>query len=251
MDDSDGIGYSRDVADGPAFDFGGLRALVTGSTSGIGAAIADGLERSGALVVRHGLEPGPPSVLTHDLSAPDAGRELALAAMALGGVDILVHAASVQRRADWTEISTGEFAGVIQTNLISTMELIQTVVPAMVSRGWGRVLTLGSVQQLRPHPQMAAYAASKAAQVSLVRNLARQLAPHGVTVNNLAPGVIDTPRNAAVLADAAYRANVVASIPAGRMGTVDDCVAPALLLCSREGAYLTGQDIFVDGGMSL
>ena len=140
MDDSDGIGYSRDVADGPAFDFGGLRALVTGSTSGIGAAIADGLERSGALVVRHGLEPGPPSVLTHDLSAPDAGRELALAAMALGGVDILVHAASVQRRTDWTEISTAEFAGVVQTNLISTMELIQTVVPAMVSRGWGRVL---------------------------------------------------------------------------------------------------------------
>jgi NAD(P)-dependent dehydrogenase (short-subunit alcohol dehydrogenase family) len=251
MDASDGIGYPRDVADQPTLDFSGLTALVTGSTSGIGAALADALEHRGATVIRHGLESGQRSTLTHDLSVPGAGRELGTAAMAGGGVDILVHAASVQRRTAWNEISSDEFNEVLQTNLIATLELIQAVVPGMVSRGWGRVLTLGSVQQLRPHPQMAAYAASKAAQASLVRNLAKQLAPHGVTVNNLAPGVIDTPRNVAALADTAYRAGVVASIPAGRIGTVEDCVWPALMLCAREGAYLTGQDIVVDGGMSL
>jgi NAD(P)-dependent dehydrogenase (short-subunit alcohol dehydrogenase family) len=92
------------------------------------------------------------------------------------------------------------------------------------------------------------YAALKAAQTSMIGNLARQYAARGVTLNNLAPGAIGTERNAAVLQDADYRARVEAQIPAGRIGTPQDCVGACLLLCSDAGAYVTGSTLFVDGG---
>jgi NAD(P)-dependent dehydrogenase (short-subunit alcohol dehydrogenase family) len=98
---------------------------------------------------------------------------------------------------------------------------------------------------------MLVYASLKAAQTSMVRNLARQFAPRGVTVNNLAPGVIATDRNTERLAAAAYREQVLARIPAGRIGDPDDCAGAALLLCSEAGRYITGQSLLVDGGMSL
>ena len=113
------------------------------------------------------------------------------------------------------------------------------------------VLTVGSVQESLPHPDMVIYGASKCAQAGLVRNLAMQVAGCGVTVNNLAPGVIRTDRNTGRLADAAYSELVLAKIPARRFGAPEDCVGAALLLCSEAGRYITGQSLYVDGGMSL
>jgi NAD(P)-dependent dehydrogenase (short-subunit alcohol dehydrogenase family) len=98
---------------------------------------------------------------------------------------------------------------------------------------------------------MAIYAATKSAVANLVRNLAPQLAPSGVTINNLAPGAIATARNEQALADAAYREKVLARIPLGHVGKPADCAGLAILLCSDAGHYITGQDIFVDGGMGL
>ena len=121
----------------------------------------------------------------------------------------------------------------------------------MVARGWGRIVTLGSVQQVRLHPEMIVYAATKAAQANMVRNLARQFAASGVTVNNLAPGVFATDRNADALADPDYRSKVLAAIPAGIIAEPVDIAGAALLLCSDAGRYLTGADIPVDGGLGL
>jgi NAD(P)-dependent dehydrogenase (short-subunit alcohol dehydrogenase family) len=121
----------------------------------------------------------------------------------------------------------------------------------MIERKWGRILTIGSVQEAVPHPDMLVYSALKAAQTLMVRNLAKQFAPHGVTINNLAPGVIDTDRSRIRLTEAAYLEKVLCKIPASYIGEADDCAGAALLLCSDAGRYISGQNLFVDGGMSL
>jgi glucose 1-dehydrogenase len=229
--------------------FQGLTALVTGGTSGIGDAIARGLAAQGARVVRHGLQGGE---LDHDLSVSGAGAALAREALELGQVDIVVLSASIQVPADWNEHGIQSMEHHLRTNLIEPFDLVRHLLPGMIERGWGRVLAIGSVQQSRPHPRMLPYAASKSAQFSMVRSLAAQVAQHGVTVNSLSPGVIRTPRNDAALADPAYQRRTVDAIPVGRLGTPEDCVPAALLLCSRDGgAYITGQDLVVDGGFTL
>ncbi|MEI8244298.1 MAG: SDR family oxidoreductase, partial [Lentisphaerota bacterium] len=117
-------------------------------------------------------------------------------------------------------------------------------------RKWGRVLSIGSVQQKKPHRDMLIYAATKAAQTNMVQNLAVQVAPFGVTVNNLAPGVIVTDRNSVQMSDQTICETVLKKIPAGFIGQSEDCVGAAVLLCSDAGRYITGQDFYVDGGMS-
>lgn len=249
------------------FNLSGRAALVTGSSRGIGRAIALGLAECGAAVAVHGISadqtlaetlariqrhsPRSASV-TGDLARPDcAERIVAEATTALGMLDILVINASIQIRKPWTQITADEAQRQMQVNFHASLRLIQAAAPAMQHRKWGRILTIGSVQQVSPHPDMAVYAASKSALENLMRNLAKQLGPDGVTANNLAPGVILTDRNTAALADEAYAARVRARIPLRDFAGPEDCVGAALLLCSDAGRYITGQDIFVDGGMSL
>lgn len=242
------------------FDLAGKKALVTGSTQGIGEAIARTLHAAGATVfingassmekcerVASGLGARAVPVLC-DLAAADCAERLYAVT---GDVDILVLNASIQFRRAWDEITADEFAAQINVNLRASLLLIQKYAPGMQQKGWGRVLTVGSVQQYKPHKDMAVYAASKAAQLNLVTNLAKQLAPYGITVNNLAPGVIATPRNHGALQDADYAKQVYAGIPAGVLGESRDCAGAALLLCSEEGRYITGIDLPVDGGMRL
>ena len=134
----------------------------------------------------------------------------------------------------------------IAVNLRTPLELLQSLVPPMAERGWGRVLTIGSVQQMRPHPKMMVYAGTKAAQWNWMRNLARQFGGKGVTVNNLAPGAILTARNRAQMA--VEGAALVERIPAGRLGHPHDLRGAAALLCSDAGAYINGVNLYVDGG---
>ena len=122
---------------------------------------------------------------------------------------------------------------------------------AMKEKGWGRIVTLGSVNQYNQHPELSLYGVSKAAQLKLVKNIAPALAPYGVTVNNVAPGAIDTPRNASVTENDALRRAVEAKIPCGRFGRPEEIAPVVLLLCSEEGAYMTGSDVVIDGGLSL
>lgn len=249
------------------FAIPGRRALVTGSSRGIGRAIAVALADAGATVALHGSRDSgalaealsevqalqPDSIaLTADLADPEAVAGLVPAAVeALGGLDILVANASVQIRRPWHAIPADEAMLQMQVNFHATLAMVQAAAPAMASRGWGRVVTVGSVQELSPHPNMAVYAASKAAQENLVRNLAKQLAPQHVTVNNLSPGVVSTERNADVLADAEVAAKVAARIPLGEFALAEDMAGAALLLCSDAGRYITGATIVVDGGLTL
>ena len=121
----------------------------------------------------------------------------------------------------------------------------------MKEQGWGRIITIGSVQEAKPHPDMLVYSASKAAQTNMAQSLSLQVAKDGITVNNVAPGVIYTDRNIAVLSDADYAKKVTDSIPVGFYGEPDDCAGIVSLLCSEEGRYITGQSIYVDGGKSV
>jgi NAD(P)-dependent dehydrogenase (short-subunit alcohol dehydrogenase family) len=246
------------------FDLTGRRALVTGSSRGIGRAIALGLAEYGADLCVHyvGRQADAEEVAEQvrgfgvrslvvqaDIGDAAGPPRLAEAAVkGLGGIDILVLNASMEERTAWEEISLDAFQRQIDVNLRSTMQLIQLLVPAMSERGWGRVVTLGSIQQHKPSPVMWIYAATKMAQLSMARNLSLQIAGNGVTVNNLAPGAILTERNAGPLSDPEFRARIEARIPVGRLGAPDDLVGAALLLCSDAGRYMTGCDLFVDGG---
>jgi NAD(P)-dependent dehydrogenase (short-subunit alcohol dehydrogenase family) len=246
------------------FDLAGRRALVTGSSRGIGRAIALGLAEYGADIVVHyvGRQAdaeevaaqargfGVKSVVVQadigDTAGPPRLAQEALAG--LGGIDILVLNASMEERAAWEEITLDAFQRQIDVNLRSTMQLIQLLVPAMTERGWGRVVTLGSIQQHKPSPVMWIYAGTKMAQLNMARNLSLQIAGKGVTVNNLAPGAILTERNAGPLSDPEFRAKIEGRIPVGRLGNPDDLVGAALLLCSDAGRYMSGCDLLVDGG---
>ncbi|MBM3862254.1 MAG: SDR family oxidoreductase [Verrucomicrobia bacterium] len=240
------------------FNLTGHTALVTGSSRGIGRAIALGLAECGAKVAVHGTKPGkaldealasvPRSIaVTGDLSDPEVPARL----VAEVKPDILVANASIQIRKPWAEVTQAEAEQQMQVNFHATVRMIQAAVPAMRAKKWGRILTIGSVQQQRPHPDMIVYAASKSALENLVRNLAKQLGPDGITINNLAPGVILTDRNTAALSDEVYAARVRDMVPLRFFGESQDCVGAALLLCSDAGRYITGVDVRVDGGMGL
>ena len=243
------------------FDLKGKKALVTGSTQGIGFAAAEVLAEYGATVYINGassMEKVMAAVkrINRDNAKP-AFCDLsdALTAEKLfeitGPVDILISNASVQVRKSWDDITEEEMERQINLNFKAAYRLIKKYAPYMKENNWGRIITVGSVQETKPHKDMLIYAAMKAAQTNMVVNLAKQLAPFGITVNNIAPGVIETPRNFDALSDLEYKQKVLAGIPAGFPGKVDDCKGQILLLSSDEGRYITGENIYIDGGMKL
>lgn len=241
------------------FDLSGKTALVTGSTQGIGFAIANMLAQHGAQVFVNGASsmekcraaakqiPNSVPVLANLLNDADIHTLY----QETGDVDILVLNASVQVKRGWENVSAEEFDTQMSCNVKSSFLLIQKYVPYMQRRNWGRIVTIGSVNQYSQHPLLSVYSISKAAQMKLVQNLAPQLAPFGVTINNIAPGTIETPRNEDALRDDAFREKLLAGIPCGYFGKPEDIAPAALLLCSDEGRYITGADLVIDGGMRL
>lgn len=243
------------------FDLAGRKALVTGASRGIGAALAQALAGRGASVAVHGRAPGAELdsmaarvggiALAADLADAEACLDLARRAeAALGGVDILVLNASYEMRGDWKSVGLADIDLQLAVNFRSSLLLCQALAPAMAQRGWGRIIALGSIQEVMPNPALMVYAAAKGAQANMMLNLARELGPAGVTVNTLSPGAIATDRNAGALSDSAYRQKVEAQIPAGRIGQPSDCVGACLLLASDAGAYVNGAVLRVDGGWS-
>lgn len=249
------------------FDLSSKTGLVTGGGQGIGKAIALVLAEYGANVIinyrsnsalaedtaRLVREYGVKCWLwPFDLENEQVGKALREFTSANNCyIDILVTNASLQICKPWDQVSSEELASQINVNLRSTLSLIQEVVPYMKEKQWGKILNIGSVQQARPHKDMCIYAASKSGLVNLVKNLAVLLAPYGINVNNLAPGVIATARNENALNNEVYKQATLQKIPLGYAGEAIDCAALALLLCSNAGNYITGGDFFVDGGMSL
>lgn len=239
------------------------RALVTGSSRGIGRALALSLAKDGYEVIVHCVgniakagevveaikdAGGSASAIRADLCDMDSVKKLA---EEMGKIDVLVLNASVQYCNPWNNITVEECYNQLNCNFVASLLLIQAAVPHMKEQKWGRIITIGSVQEAKPHPDMLVYSASKAAQTNMMQSLSLQLAADGITVNNVAPGVIYTDRNAAALADGEYARKVTESIPVGFYGEPEDCAGIVSLLCSEQGRYITGQSIYVDGGKSI
>jgi NAD(P)-dependent dehydrogenase (short-subunit alcohol dehydrogenase family) len=238
-------------------------AFVTGSSRGIGRAIAIRLAQDGYKVLVHGAgniakaeetksiieqNGGCAELIISDLTDLDKTRELC---EKVKEIDVLVLNASLQYRTPWQEITQDACYEQLNCNFVSSMMLIQAVANNMKKNRWGRIVTIGSVQEAKPHPDMLVYSASKAAQTNMMQSLSLQLAKDGITVNNVAPGVIYTDRNVEALSDSEYAKKVTDSIPVGFYGEPEDCAGIVSLLCSDEGRYITGQNIFVDGGKSV
>ena len=242
------------------FDLTGKTALVTGSARGIGRAIALGFAEFGAHVIVHGSKPSAPLDEALELARKsDPVATMWIADLADSAavdtmpreLDVLVCNASVQSNLKWWEVPRETMLGQMQTNFNATFRMFQLAYPRMKEKGWGRLITVGSVQERRPHPEMPVYSASKAAQENLVRSIARQIAKEGITVNNLCPGVFATDRNRAALSNPEYREKVLNAIPMHLAAEPADAAGAALLLASDAGRYITGATIMVDGGLSL
>ncbi len=238
-------------------------AFVTGSSRGIGRAIAIRLAQDGYKVILHcsrmsgkaeevkeiiEQNGGCAEIIAFDLTNTELVKEIS---EKVKDVDVLVLNASLQYRTPWREITIEACLEQLNCNFVSSMLLIQAAVEHMQKNGWGRIITVGSVQEAKPHPDMLVYSASKAAQTNMVKSLSLQLAKYGITVNNVAPGVIYTDRNVEALSDPEYAKKITDSIPVGFYGEPEDCAGIVSLLCAEEGRYITGQNIFVDGGKSV
>ncbi|UXT43863.1 SDR family NAD(P)-dependent oxidoreductase [Agrobacterium leguminum] len=246
------------------FGLKGRTALVTGSSRGIGAAIAEGLAGAGAHVILHGVKPGAAAAVQHrivasggtaqelagDLSEPGAGRDLIERAEAIAPVDILVINASAQINAVLSELTPDDLAFQLAVNLGSTVDMLQAALPRMAARKWGRVVSIGSVNQLRPKGIVTAYAATKAAQHNLIQSQARDYARDNVLLNTLAPGLIDTDRNAHRRdEDPEGWAEYVRTLNwMGRAGQPEEMVGAAIFLSSQACSFMTGENIFLTGG---
>jgi len=248
------------------FDLTGRTALVTGSTRGIGAAIAEALTRAGARVVVHGRDPNavdavrhrltllggaPPDTVSFDVTDhPAMIEQVGALEERLGGLDILVNNAGMQFRAPVVEFPVAAWREVLDTNLTSAFVLAQQVAPGMLARHRGKIINICSVQNRRVRGTTAAYAAAKAALGTLGQSMCAEWAAAGLQINGLAPGYIATDLNAALLRDEQMNAWVLDRIPARRWGTPADVGGTAVWLASSASDYVNGQVIFVDGGLT-
>ncbi len=257
------------------FNLAGRKALITGGSVSMGRAITLALAEHGAEVAIHysaeadqafGLPDAAEKtaaearclgVRAHtiegDLAKSGAGRRVHERAVdLLGQVDILVLCAAIQYNVPFLEVTEEEFTRQVDINFRSAFEMMQLTLPPMAQRGWGRVVTIGSVNQVKPSATTPVYAALKSANMNLVLNLAKQYASQGVTLNNIAPGLIETERNKWRRNDMAeWKALEVGISPAGRAGQPVEVAGAALLFCSDAGAYITGADLMITGGGHL
>jgi NAD(P)-dependent dehydrogenase (short-subunit alcohol dehydrogenase family) len=257
------------------FSMKGRRALVTGGSLSIGREIALVFADAGADVAIHYAKAadvafGHPDAamktaqdiresgvraeaIEADFEQPgEARRTVQDSIKALGGLDVLVVCASIQYRVPFDEVTPEQIERQIRINFIASIELLQAALPGMKKNGWGRVLTIGSVNQTTPEPVLSVYAALKSAQHNLSINLAKEYAPFGVTVNNLSPGLIATERNKWRREDTAAWAKIErGSSPMRRAGKPSEMAGAALLLCSEAGSFITGADLQATGGRHL
>lgn len=244
----------------------GRRALVTGASRGIGRAIAVGLAERGAYVIVHyhrdeaaaahalgeiAAAGGSGEVLQADLVDPAGADYLAGEMLSQGQIDILVLNAAIQERRRLADVDRALFQRHVNANLWSSLRLVQAALPGMSERRWGRIVAIGSVQQLRPNPNLLTYAGLKSALSTIMRSLAKAEARNGVTCNVVAPGLIDTDRSEDIKQDSVLYQSILDRIPMGMAGEPLDCVGAVLLLCSDAGRYITGIDLLVDGGLHL
>jgi NAD(P)-dependent dehydrogenase (short-subunit alcohol dehydrogenase family) len=240
----------------------GRTALVTGASRGIGAAIATALDRAGArvaLVARSGAAldaaagemAHQPVVLPADLADPDAPGQLIRAAVEqLGGIDVLVNNAAVAARAPTVELDAELVDRLYAVNVRAPLLLIAALVPSMIERGGGAIISVSSVSAVTGTPRRAAYAATKGAIDAATRSLAMELGRHGIRVNSVAPGAVDTEMWARNRAIPGVIEEIEAMTPLGRWATPDDIADVVAFLASDAARFITGETVCVDGGMA-
>jgi len=240
----------------------GRRALITGASGGIGAAIATALHRQGATVVLSGTRQAAleelaqalggvrTEVIVADLQDPQAPQQLmSQVDKGGGGVDILVNNAGLNRDALLVRMTDDDWQQVLQVNLTAVFKLCRESVRGMMRRRWGRIINIASVVGTTGNPGQANYAATKAALGGFGKSLALEVASRGITVNAVAPGFIVTSMTDALGED--QKAKLTQHIPVGRLGTPEDVAAGVVFLASEEASYLTGHTLHINGGMIM
>jgi 3-oxoacyl-[acyl-carrier protein] reductase len=243
------------------FDLTGKRALVTGASGGIGGAIAKAMHAQGARVALSGTrvealqavagELGERAHVTPaDLStAEGAAKLIEDAEAAMGGVDILVNNAGLTRDQLAMRMKDEDWQTVLDVNLTAAFRLSRACLRGMMKARTGRIIGITSVVGATGNAGQTNYAASKAGMIGMSKSLAQEVASRGITVNCVAPGFIETAMTD-VLSDE-LKTKLLAGIPAGRLGNVDDIAAACVYLASDEAAYVTGQTLHVNGGMAM
>ena len=251
------------MSSGNPFDLSGRTALVTGASRGIGAATAMALDRAGARVALsarsvEALEPvadglrHDPVILGVDLSDPDGPAELAAVATdALdGGVDVLVNNAGVGARPALADVDAALIDRLHAVNVRAPLLLVRALAPGMSERGRGSIISLSSVSGVRGTPRRNAYAATKGALDAMTRSLAAELGPHGIRVNSVAPGAVDTDMWAHNKTIPGVIGAIEAITPLGRFAQPGDIADVIVFLASDAARFVTGQLISADGGMA-
>ncbi|WOI57671.1 SDR family oxidoreductase [Palleronia sp. LCG004] len=247
------------------FDLSGRRALVTGSSQGIGHAIARGLAAAGAEIVVNGRDAERLSkaagelretgAVVHELAFDVTDHEGVRVAIdrfeaETGAIDILVNNAGKQQRVPLEEFPADGFDDLMQTNIASVFHVSQACARHMIARKEGKIVNICSVQTALARPGTAPYTATKGAVANLTKGMATDWAKHGLQINGLAPGYFATPMNKALVEDAEFTAWLEKRTPAGRWGEVDELVGTAIFLSSSASSFVNGTTIFVDGGMT-
>ena len=248
------------------FSLAGRRALVTGSSQGIGQALARGLAGAGAALVLNGRDTAKleaaakmlrdEGATVHTLAFDATDHAAARAAIdgfeaQTGAIDILINNAGMQHRAPLEDFPADAFERLLQTNIASVFHVGQACARHMIARGAGKIINIASVQTALARPGIAPYTATKGAVGNLTKGMATDWARHGLQCNAIAPGYFDTPLNAALVADADFSAWLEKRTPAGRWGRVEELVGAAVFLASDAASFVNGHTLFVDGGISV
>lgn len=253
------------MAEQNLFSLTGKRALITGSSQGIGLALARGLANAGARIVLNGRdaeklgqaadalrdEGATVATLAFDVTRHDEVRSAIDGFEAADGpIDILINNAGMQHRTPLQDFPADAFERLLQTNIASVFHVGQAVARHMIARGQGKIINIASVQTALARPGIAPYTATKGAVANLTKGMATDWAKYGLTCNAIAPGYFDTPLNAALKADPAFNDWLLKRVPTGRWGDLPELVGAAIFLSSDASSYVNGTTIFVDGGIT-
>jgi gluconate 5-dehydrogenase len=249
----------------PLFDLSGRRALVTGSSQGIGLAIAAGLAEHGAAIVLNGRDTAMlltaadqfktaghvVSIAPFDVTDASAVREgVADIERDIGPIDILVNNAGMQFRTPLEDFPIDRWEQLLKTNVSSVFYVAQAVARYMIARGQGKIINIASAQSELARPGIAPYTATKGAVRNLTRGMCTDWARHGLQINAIAPGYFKTPLNQALVDSEEFSSWLEKRTPAGRWGDVDELVGAAVFLSSKASSFVNGHTLYVDGGIT-
>lgn len=247
------------------FDLTGRRALITGSSQGIGYALAEGLAQYGAEVVINGRTPETVERAVADLRAKgfsahaaifdvtkgDASEKgVAAIESAIGAIDILINNAGMQFRSPLEDFPADKWEQLLATNISSVFYVGQATARAMIARKEGKIINIASVQSEMARPGIAPYTATKGAVRNLTRGMCADWAKYGLQINAIAPGYFRTPLNQALVDNPEFSSWLEKRTPAGRWGNVDELVGAAVFLAGRASSFVNGHTLYVDGGIT-